>query len=274
MFLSPVHAALFHKQGFVKFPLLNDAVMMLLKGIYQEFNDAHQLSPEKFRGTGWIQNETIVNAINERVHPVMTPVLAQHFQTYEILGYNYLQKERGTDSAVPPHQDWTYVDESLYYSMNIWIALQDITIHDGCLYMIPGSHRYGAYLRPAPSYPIPFAAVTPFLSRFKRPIEMKAGDCVCFNNKTIHGSYPNMGDTMRLALVTTLYPTDAKLLHHYVPDVRDPGAVVEYEIDKKTFLNITRGKAPSQFISKRNLSTSYPVLGRTAFLNQWVRSIL
>ena len=47
----------------------------------------------------------------------------------------------GGAAAVTPHQDATFLyTEPLGRLLGIWIALEDATLENGCLWFIPGSH--------------------------------------------------------------------------------------------------------------------------------------
>ena len=257
MFRDGAQKAFFLKNGYTSFNLLNASQIDAARNIFSEFETAHHQHTDKFKGTSWMDNEDHIRSINQKLNVVISPALGKKFHDFQLLGYNFLLKENGADSAVPPHQDWTYVDESRFFSMNVWIALEDITIENGCLFIIPYSHLLGDYLRASPSYPVPFKAIIDFVARFKKPILLKAGECVCFNNKSIHGSYPNLGTTNRLAVVTTLYPKDASLLHYYIHDPQNPEVVTEYEIEKKEFLILKRGLPPSTYIRLRQVQLSF-----------------
>jgi ectoine hydroxylase-related dioxygenase (phytanoyl-CoA dioxygenase family) len=41
---------------------------------------------------------------------------------------------------VSPHQDGTFLFNEPLKIMGVWIALEDATIENGCLWFIPGSH--------------------------------------------------------------------------------------------------------------------------------------
>jgi phytanoyl-CoA hydroxylase len=56
----------------------------------------------------------------------------------------YIFKNPGIGGEVKPHQDGTYLhSEPEIRVLGIWIALEDATIENGCLWFIPGSHRDG-----------------------------------------------------------------------------------------------------------------------------------
>lgn len=46
-------------------------------------------------------------------------------------------------AETPWHQDEAYWDPSLdYESLSIWVPLQEATVDNGCMWFVPGSHRY------------------------------------------------------------------------------------------------------------------------------------
>jgi ectoine hydroxylase-related dioxygenase (phytanoyl-CoA dioxygenase family) len=94
------------------------------------------------------------------------------------------------------HQDEDFIptrDRSLTAA---WIALDDATIDNGCLWAIPGSHRPGI-LWPLrrhsnPEYDsIPESFDFPYDDRDARPIEVAAGSVVFFNGYLLHKSLRN-----------------------------------------------------------------------------------
>ncbi|KAK1148606.1 phytanoyl-CoA dioxygenase domain-containing protein 1-like isoform X2 [Acipenser oxyrinchus oxyrinchus] len=56
----------------------------------------------------------------------------------------YIFKQPGIGGEVTPHQDATFLyTEPLGRVMGVWIALEDATEDNGCLWFIPGSHKTG-----------------------------------------------------------------------------------------------------------------------------------
>ena len=245
--------------GYTVFPLLQPNHIQQLKVIYNHYESVHNLSDEKFKGSAWIKDKKIILEINKEIEKILFPILSKWFYEFQVLGYNFLLKEKNdAESFVPPHQDWSYVDELKYYSINVWIALEDVNEENGCLYFLPRSHRVGNYIRASPSYPVPFQSFLAQLKTLSVNIKLKAGDCVCFNNKTIHGSLANTTNTSRLAVVTTLFPKPANLLHYYIHNSGNIKHVTKYEIDNETFLTLERGQPPTRFLSKKTLTAVYP----------------
>lgn len=113
------------------------------------------------------------------------------------------------------HQDEFYIptrDKSL---VGAWIALDDATIDNGCLWIIPGSHRPG-YLHPrVTNNSAEYADVdTVDVSRYKDilPVEVKSGSVVFFNGYTLHSSLRNKTtDCFRMALVNHYMSAESML---------------------------------------------------------------
>ncbi|MEI6496324.1 MAG: phytanoyl-CoA dioxygenase family protein [Actinomycetota bacterium] len=103
------------------------------------------------------------------------------------------------------HQDERYIatrDRSL---IGAWIALDDATVDNGCLWVVPGSHRSG-YLWPAKAHENPDEYDISdesygFDDAGAIPVEVKAGSVVFFNGYTLHRSLANRTQGFRRALV-------------------------------------------------------------------------
>ena len=103
------------------------------------------------------------------------------------------------------HQDEIYIPTRDRSLIGAWIALDDATIENGCLWVIPGSHRQG-YLYPQRPHENPDEFdFTPESYGFDEtqevPVEAAAGTLVFFNGYLLHRSRKNRGETYRRVLV-------------------------------------------------------------------------
>ncbi len=115
------------------------------------------------------------------------------------------------------HQDEFYIptrDKSL---IGVWIAIDDATLDNGCLWIIPGSHKPG-YIRPrVPNRNTEFADVdTVDVSAFPAeqvlPVEVPRGSVVFFNGYTLHSSLRNKTEgNFRTALVNHYMSAESML---------------------------------------------------------------
>jgi ectoine hydroxylase-related dioxygenase (phytanoyl-CoA dioxygenase family) len=104
------------------------------------------------------------------------------------------------------HQDEYYIPTRDRSLIGGWIALDDATIGNGCLWVLPGSHRPGIIWPTAPHGSDEFdgadaASGFPWPEQDAIPVEVKAGDVVFFNGYLLHRSLRNRSQGFRRALV-------------------------------------------------------------------------
>lgn len=103
------------------------------------------------------------------------------------------------------HQDEIYIPTRDRSLIGAWIALDDATIENGCLWVIPESHRPG-YLYPQRAHNKPeeydFAQQSfGFDESAAIPVEVPVGTVVFFNGYLLHKSLKNRSQIYRRVLV-------------------------------------------------------------------------
>ena len=104
------------------------------------------------------------------------------------------------------HQDEVYIPTRDRSLTGAWIAVDDATVENGCLWVVPGSHRMG-YLYPQRKHSsedeYDFAPESyGFDESLAVPVEVKAGDVVFFNGYLLHKSLKNRSQSYRRVLVS------------------------------------------------------------------------
>ncbi len=97
-------------------------------------------------------------------------------------------------------------------AISIWIALDDATIQNGCMYYLPGSHRVTDYQRNAEtgdSVGRLFDLYPDLKDREAEPIELKAGSAAVHNGLMAHAAGPNMTPQWRRAMIGAYMPDGA-----------------------------------------------------------------
>ncbi len=136
-----------------------------------------------------------------------------------ILQSMYICKQPGIGGVIHPHQDNTFLYTDPPSCTGFWVALEDATQQNACMWGLPGSHRQypsnRRYLRQSEAYETTFSGKQLSWDLDKmRPIEVKAGDLVIFDGNFIHGSSQNNSKRSRHAYVMHLieynadYPKD------------------------------------------------------------------
>ncbi|GDY12057.1 hypothetical protein LBMAG53_09350 [Planctomycetota bacterium] len=104
------------------------------------------------------------------------------------------------------HQDEMYIPTRDRSLCGAWIAIDDATIENGCLWVVPGSHRDG-YLFPSksPEDLVEYDGSNQcyeFDEAKAVPVEVKSGSVVFFNGYLLHKSLRNRSTIYRRALVS------------------------------------------------------------------------
>ena len=103
---------------------------------------------------------------------------------------------------------WSFSDRR---AMSIWVALDDATIENGCLYFIPGSFHSTTFENPGigKNMDAVFDFYPQFIKSKSVAVPMKAGSCSFHNGLTIHGAGANMTNGFRRAMTCAYMPEDA-----------------------------------------------------------------
>lgn len=100
---------------------------------------------------------------------------------------------------------WSFSDRE---ALSIWIALDDATLENGCLYFVPGSFKFtdfenigiGKNMNGIFEFYPELAKINPVAA------PLKAGSCSIHNGLTIHGAGPNMTNGFRRAMTCAYMP--------------------------------------------------------------------
>ena len=108
------------------------------------------------------------------------------------------------------HLDIPWWGFSSPHACTIWVALDDSTLQNGCLYFVPGSHalRLGSAVDLGPDLGALFAA-HPDAARTPTPSPLPAGGCSFHNGHTVHGAGANMTPGHRRAMTAAFMPGGA-----------------------------------------------------------------
>lgn len=119
-----------------------------------------------------------------------------------------IAKDAGTDTVTPIHQDESYwPDLPDKRAVTVWIAMDESTLDNGCLWFTPGSHHGellahqasgGKHALTCPKANMDDLKATP----------ISAGWCTVHHGRTIHYAGGNSTDSPRRAFIINLRPRD------------------------------------------------------------------
>ncbi len=115
--------------------------------------------------------------------------------------YTLWNKEPG-GKEIPWHQDLNYWPVEPIINVTAWMAIDDVTVENSCVELIPGSHKKVVPHIKAPEgkWFEEEADPTFFDATKKIQLPLKPGEFILFNEKTLHHSEPNRSTQRRLGM--------------------------------------------------------------------------
>ncbi len=137
------------------------------------------------------------------------------FATPVVMQTMYIFKQPGIGGEVRWHQDGSYLISGPPGIVGVWVAVEDATETNGCLWMQPGAHRGPLRERYAVDWDSGSAELTtiddmPWAGRWKpEPVPVPAGSVVLFHERMPHYSSENQSDRSRHAFTLHVSDQDA-----------------------------------------------------------------
>lgn len=266
LFKAEKHQQDFEQNGYIKVPALDQSDIDKLINLLEE------QAFDRENGYGFYvgmdhKDKAAVSEMMDRIAAVALPKVAPYLQPHQLITASFVIKDPNPRGVVPPHQDWTFVeDEEQHCSVTCWIPLVDTTMENGCMGVIKGSNNYFSSVRPSPSpqSPSPLAKHMFTIFPYMQLLPMKAGEALIFDNRTMHASPPNTTDGPRLAVGLSFTQKEAELRHYYLkPGTKD--TLIKYKIDPSFFKKYDNASLSKMYDSGQ-LIEGYEKLGEVQFL--------
>ncbi len=168
--------------------------------------------------------------IDARLDQVMTALLGR--SPYAVQTMIYFKPPGSRGQAL--HQDNFYLKAEPGTCVAAWMALDRVDEANGCLQVVPGSHRWPILCTEKADTKVSFTDVTVPLPEPDAavPIEMEPGDVLFFHGALVHGSAPNVTtDRFRRALIGHYIEGEAeRVAQYYHPALRMDGSALELEV--------------------------------------------
>ncbi|MBA3947635.1 MAG: phytanoyl-CoA dioxygenase family protein [Herpetosiphonaceae bacterium] len=155
------------------------------------------------------------------------------------------------------HQDEFFIPTRDRSLTGGWMALDDATVENGCLWVIPGSHRHGIIWPQRTHNDQRFdctgeAIAFPYTDDDGVPVEVKKGSIVFFNGYLLHRSLPNYApDGFRRSLVNHYMSAESLLPWHGFPPGTPLGSADYRDIV------LVAGRDPYVWKGTENLATAH-----------------
>ncbi len=142
-------------------------------------------------------------ARDSRLLDALEPIIGPDI---EFLSDKVVFKSAATNASSPWHQDWPYWYGQ--HKISVWIALDPATPENGCLKMIPGSHKqfveHNGVAKPGEGFGY---RLRPDAVDENRAVVLRCapGDAILFHDLTLHSSFPNPSGADRWSVISTYH---------------------------------------------------------------------
>ncbi len=202
-------------------------------GNSQGMTTIDQVDATKIQVRAMHVHRTDPKVLNWMIHPNIAASLETFMQKPALAGQTmYYYKPPGARGQAM-HQDNFYLLAKPATCMGAWTPIDDATEENGCLWIVPGSHRcdilcpdsnlakdrwleYGdGHISKFPAKPV--------------PVPVMRGQTLFFGGNVIHGSGPNRSKTRSRRTFIGHYIDHAtdEISHHYFPIYNMQGEIVE-----------------------------------------------
>jgi ectoine hydroxylase-related dioxygenase (phytanoyl-CoA dioxygenase family) len=133
----------------------------------------------------------------------------------------------------PWHQDEYFIPTRDRSLTAVWIALDNATVENGCLWVLPGSHRRGVLYPSREQHDSRFdcsieAYNFPYADEDAVPVEIPAGSALIFNGYLLHRSLENSGRHGYRRALANHYMSAESLLPWRAPKEGEWMAMADY----------------------------------------------
>jgi hypothetical protein len=104
----------------------------------------------------------------------------------------------------PWHQDEAYWEPAYAYdALSVWVPLQEVTVENGCMQFIPGSHRLGMLPHHSIGHDVRVHGLTTDDVDERRAVAcpLPVGGCTVHHCRTLHYTGPNRSGQVRRAYI-------------------------------------------------------------------------
>jgi len=136
--------------------------------------------------------------------PEILDPMASLYGPHLILWASYFFDKQPGGAEIPWHQDGNYWPLEPVVNISAWIAIDEVTVENSCVQLIPGSHKAVVpHIKSTEGMAFGEMADPAFFDQDQAVnIELQPGQFFLFNEKTLHHSEPNRSTKRRRGMTT------------------------------------------------------------------------
>ena len=254
----------FDDRGFVRLQVLNSDETKRLLNSYEAFP---RLRESGFHCTMFSPDVDLKQKVSRIIKDALADKLSGVFLNHKPLYGNFMVKESGIESDWFVHQDWSYVDESKYASVAVWVPLVDLTLENGVICVVPGSHEVKNLVR-GPGVHDPWETVHGDIKQVSHEkVFLKAGEAIIWHHRLVHFSPPNLSEAARVAATLIYTPADVPVYHYWKNPSEEGTIVQKYLVDSDFYMSYDIVNRPVNVTLLGNEESYFPDINQNQLLS-------
>lgn len=209
--LGPDEIERFHQHGFLgPYPLCSpDEMGEVRRGLESEVLSTPGPAPEIGSGEAASESRHLDSPLIHGLaaHPAVVGRVASLYGPDLLVWRSKIfLKPPGKGGGIPWHQDFPFWPIEPFLTVTAWIALTEADSENGCVQVLPGSHRQVIPVVPVdpdgdyrPDF-LMMADPRAFNPEGAIPMELKPGELFLFNERLLHRSEANRSPRLRMGL--------------------------------------------------------------------------
>ncbi len=199
-------------KGYVVLDMLDDEQVKFFRALYARW---HSAAPSEFYKSYFSNNLVYKKEVEDAIIEHCYPKIEQHFFDFDAFGAMFVVKPQGNAGHIPPHQDWSFVDETRHWSLNMWLPIQDVSERNGSMRFLSGSQFFLETIRGAKT-PQLYDHLESEIEANLQDVPLKAGQAVFFYHGIVHCSHYNEKEQERVCLGLSLLQKGAPVYFHHL----------------------------------------------------------
>ncbi|HIK19192.1 MAG TPA: phytanoyl-CoA dioxygenase family protein [Leptolyngbyaceae cyanobacterium M33_DOE_097] len=237
----------FERKGYVILPLLSSDQVNLVLSELKLMKPDDNFNPDRPPGHHLTDSDTNIEykrVAKNFIARVLSPYIEKIFNSYKIIGANFIIKPPGK-GGFPVHHDWTFVaDPANYTSLTIWCALVDTDENNGTLQVVEGSHNLVSDIATSTVDFYCKNIESIVAEKYSKPLHVKAGECVIFDQGLLHHSDINRTSQPRIVMQAIVIPAEIDPVFYYFDRTAPEKGFEIFQMEPDFFIYQDRSQKP------------------------------
>jgi len=246
---------IFEEKGYVTIPLLPS------KDIEFLINEVQTMKPDD-NYTGRNQSGLHFSCLDENaqyrwetyhlISKIFTPYVNNLFKDSRIIAANCVVKSPGKGYLYHHQHPPINFHISDCIALNLWCPLVDTNELNGAIQVLENSHKtFSNFISISSTFSFEKAEFVKIIEKSSKIIPLKAGECIIFDQRLVHGSGTNHTNQTRFAVQMFIIQNNDKPAFYYADSSKNNSWVEVFETDINFYCedNVCPTKRPSHLKS-------------------------